>query len=68
MNQKEPTDLNLDIRRFSKHVVKVGPQRAFLDFVYGMFIVADEIMKTGANGRSYAKPPIREKGKVKPCD
>lgn len=38
--------VDLDIRKFAKHVHKVGPEKAFLDFLYGMFVVADEVLRS----------------------
>lgn len=57
MKKNEPnTTIDLDIRKFARHVTTVGPRKAFMEFLYGMFIVADEVMRTGINGKSYPKP------------
>ena len=64
----EPSNVDLDIRRFAKHVNHVGPKKAFMDFLYGMFVVVDEVLRTGANGKEYPKPPPLLKKRGTPND
>ena len=52
---------DLDIRAFAKHVNRVGPKRAFMDFLYGMFVVADEVMRTTPGPEKPAARAPKEK-------
>lgn len=54
--------IDLDVRQFAKHVNKVGPERAFMDFLYGMFVVADEVLRQSPLRQS----PLKNTGSVKP--